>query len=104
HAFGAAFDHPELIVPCIIGDGEAETGPLSASWQSLKFLNPQRDGAVLPILHVNGYKIANPTLSGRTSDEELVHLYRAMGYAPRVVTGSDPALMHTQMAMVLDQA
>jgi len=104
HAFGAAFDHPELIVPCVIGDGEAETGPLAASWHGIKFLNPQRDGAVLPILHLNGYKIANPTLFGRSSDDDLQQLFSGYGYEPLFVCGDQPAAMHQQMAQALDQA
>lgn len=104
HAFGAAFDHPELIVPCVIGDGEAETGPLAASWQGIKFLNAQRDGAVLPILHLNGYKIANPTLLGRSSDEDLEQLFSGYGYEPLFVSGHEPADMHQQMAAALDNA
>ncbi|MBK0122533.1 phosphoketolase family protein [Pantoea sp. S61] len=104
HAFGAAFDHPELIVPCVIGDGEAETGPLAASWQGIKFLNAQRDGAVLPILHLNGYKIANPTLLGRSSDEDLEQLFSGYGYEPLFVSGHEPADMHQQMGAALDNA
>lgn len=104
HAFGAAFDHPELIVPCIIGDGEAETGPLAASWHGIKFLNARRDGAVLPILHLNGYKIANPTLLGRSSDEDLKQLFSGYGYEPLFVCGHEPADMHGQMADALDRA
>jgi xylulose-5-phosphate/fructose-6-phosphate phosphoketolase len=103
HAFGAAFDNPDLIVACVVGDGEAETGPLAASWQSNKFLNPVRDGAVLPILHLNGYKIANPTVLARISHEELVDLFEGLGYKPYFVEGSDPALMHQQMAQVLEE-
>lgn len=104
HAFGAAFDHPDLIVPCVIGDGEAETGPLAASWHGIKFLNAQRDGAVLPILHLNGYKIANPTLLGRSSDEDLEQLFSGYGYEPLFVSGHEPADMHQQMAAALDNA
>ncbi len=104
HAFGAAFDYPDLIVPCVIGDGEAETGPLAASWHGIKFLNPQRDGAVLPILHLNGYKIANPTLLGRTSDEDLQQLFSGYGYEPLFVSGEEPEAMHAQMAQALDNA
>ncbi|WP_034943218.1 phosphoketolase family protein [Erwinia oleae] len=102
HAFGAAFDHPDLIVPCVIGDGEAETGPLAASWHGIKFLNPARDGAVLPILHLNGYKIASPTILGRTSDDELKQLFEGYGYEPLFVTGDDPQKMHREMAHTLD--
>ncbi|WP_067709375.1 phosphoketolase [Erwinia sp. ErVv1] len=104
HAFGAAFDNPNLIVPCVIGDGEAETGPLAASWHGTKFLNPVRDGAVLPILHLNGYKIANPTILGRTDDGDLEQLFNGYGYEPLFVVGDDPQLMHRQMADVLDKA
>lgn len=104
HAYGAAFDNPDLIVACVVGDGEAETGPLAASWQSNKFLNPARDGAVLPILHVNGYKIANPTLLGRMADEDIDHLFRGYGYEPFFVEGHEPADMHRQMAATFDAA
>ncbi|MFJ6326043.1 MULTISPECIES: phosphoketolase [unclassified Rhizobium] len=103
HAFGAAFDNPDLIVACVVGDGEAETGPLAASWHSNKFLNPARDGAVLPILHLNGYKIANPTILGRTSDEDLRHLFEGYGYEPFFVEGHEPASMHRQMAATFEQ-
>jgi xylulose-5-phosphate/fructose-6-phosphate phosphoketolase len=102
HAFGAAFDNPDLIVACIIGDGEAETGPLAASWHSNKFLNPARDGAVLPILHLNGYKIAGPTVLARISHEELEELLRGYGYEPYFVEGADPEFMHRKMAATLD--
>ncbi|MCX5495660.1 phosphoketolase family protein [Kaistia dalseonensis] len=102
HAYGAAFDNPELVVACVIGDGEAETGPLATSWHSNKFLNPARDGVVLPILHLNGYKIANPTVLARLGDEELVHLFTGYGYEPFFVEGSDPTLMHDKMAETLD--
>jgi xylulose-5-phosphate/fructose-6-phosphate phosphoketolase len=102
HAYGAAFDNPELLVCCVIGDGEAETGPLAASWHSNKFLNPARDGAVLPILHLNGYKIANPTVLARIPEQELRALLEGYGYAPRFVDGSDPAAMHQLMAATLD--
>ncbi len=104
HAYGAAFDNPDLLVACVIGDGEAETGPLAASWHSNKFLNPARDGAVLPILHLNGYKIANPTVLGRMSDEEIRHLFLGFGHEPMFVEGDDPATMHRQMAATLDAA
>ena len=90
HAYGAAFDNPDLIVACVVGDGEAETGPLATSWHSNKFLNPVRDGAVLPILHLNGYKIANPTVLARIPHEELEALMRGYGYAPHFVEGDDP--------------
>ena len=103
HAFGAAFDNPELIVACVVGDGEAETCPLEGSWKGVKFLNPKRDGAVLPILHLNGYKISGPTVEARTSDEELAELYRGHGYAPRFVEGDDPPTMHQLFAEALDE-
>ena len=102
HAFGAAFDNPDLLVACVVGDGEAETGPLATSWHSNKFLNPVRDGAVLPILHLNGYKIAGPTVLGRISHEELDQLFRGYGYTPYLVEGDDPAKMHQLMAATLD--
>ena len=103
HAYGAAFDNPDLIVACVIGDGEAETGPLATSWHSNKFLNPERDGVVLPILHLNGYKIANPTVLARISHEELDHLLRGYGYNPYYVEGHDPQEMHQLMAATMDQ-
>jgi xylulose-5-phosphate/fructose-6-phosphate phosphoketolase len=102
HAYGAAFDNPDLVVCCVVGDGEAETGPLAASWHSNKFLDPARDGAVLPILHLNGYKIANPTVLARIPEEELRALFEGYGYAPRFVTGSEPAEVHQLMAATLD--
>jgi xylulose-5-phosphate/fructose-6-phosphate phosphoketolase len=102
HAFGAAFDNPNLVVACVIGDGEAETGPLAASWHSNKFLNPSRDGAVLPILHLNGYKIANPAILARMPKDELEMLLNGYGYTPYFVEGSDPETMHRKMAAVLD--
>jgi xylulose-5-phosphate/fructose-6-phosphate phosphoketolase len=102
HAFGAAFDNPDLIVTVVVGDGEAETGPLATSWHSNKFLNPARDGAVLPILHLNGYKIANPTILGRISHEELESLFLGYGYKPYFVEGSDPAVVHQLMAGTLE--
>ncbi len=102
HAYGAAFDNPDLIVACVIGDGEAETGALAASWHSNKFLNPERDGAVLPILHLNGFKIANPTVLARISREELTDLLKGYGYEPHFVEGSDPALVHQALAGTLD--
>ena len=102
HAFGAAFDNPDLLVACVIGDGEAETGPLAAAWHSNKFLNPASDGAVLPILHLNGYKIANPTVLGRMDDKELRSLFVGYGYEPFFVEGSDPETMHCAMAGTLD--
>jgi xylulose-5-phosphate/fructose-6-phosphate phosphoketolase len=104
HAHGAAFDNPDLIVACVIGDGEAETGPMAASWHCNAFLDPAADGAVLPILHLNGYKIANPTILGRMPDDEVVALFRAYGYAPILVAGSDPTPMHQRMACALDKA
>src|ERR1700751_3333435 len=104
HAYGAAFDNPDLIVACVVGDGEAETGPLAASWHCNTFLNPASDGAVLPIVHLNGYKIANPTILGRLPDEQVVDLFRAYGYEALLVAGSDPDLMHRRMAEGLEQA
>jgi xylulose-5-phosphate/fructose-6-phosphate phosphoketolase len=103
HAFGAAFDNPNLIVACVIGDGEAETGPLATSWHSNKFLNPVHDGAVLPILHLNGYKIAGPTVLARIPHAELDALMRGYGYDPHYVEGSEPEAMHQRMAAVLDE-
>ena len=103
HAFGAVFDNPSLIATVIIGDGEAETGPLATSWHGNKFLNPKTDGAVLPILNLNGYKIANPTVLSRISDEELDSFLRGCGWAPYYVSGDDPFLMHEQMAKVMDE-
>jgi xylulose-5-phosphate/fructose-6-phosphate phosphoketolase len=102
HAYGAAFDNPDLLVCCVVGDGESETGPLAGSWHSNKFLNPARDGAVLPILHLNGYKIANPTVPGRMSDDDLVKLYAGYGYKPHFVEGNDPEKAHQLMAQALD--
>ncbi|MCC3436394.1 phosphoketolase family protein [Microcoleus sp. PH2017_05_CCC_O_A] len=104
HAYGAAFDNPDLIVAAVVGDGEAETGPLAASWHSNKFLNPVRDGAVLPILHLNGYKIANPTVLARIPREELESLMVGYGYKPYWVEGSDPETMHQLMAATMDTA
>ncbi|MEO6178431.1 MAG: phosphoketolase family protein, partial [Devosia sp.] len=104
HAYGAAFDNPDLIVACVVGDGEAETGALATSWHSNKFLNPARDGAVLPILHLNGYKIASPTVLSRISQEELESLFKGYGYAPYFVEGSAPGDMHQKMAVTLDRA
>ena len=103
HGFGAAFDNPDLIVAVCVGDGESETGPLATSWHSGKFLNPIRDGAVLPILHLNGYKIANPTILARIPPEDLEALFRGYGYTPYVVAGDDPREMHRQMAATLDR-
>jgi xylulose-5-phosphate/fructose-6-phosphate phosphoketolase len=104
HAYGAALDNPDLIVACVVGDGEAETGPLATAWHSNKFINPVRDGAVLPILNLNGYKIANPTILARISHEELEALFVGYGYRPYFVEGSDPAEMHQRMAATLDEA
>jgi len=104
HAYGAAFDNSDLVVACVIGDGEAETGPLAASWHSNTFLDPRTDGAVLPILHLNGYKIANPTVLARMPRADLLALLRGYGYQPIVVEGSDPTLMHSAMAEALDEA
>ncbi len=104
HAYGAAFDNPKLVVFCIVGDGEAETGPLAASWHSNKFVNPARDGAVLPILHLNGYKIANPTVLARIPEAELLELMRGYGHEPVIVSGDDPPRVHQQMAAALDWA
>jgi xylulose-5-phosphate/fructose-6-phosphate phosphoketolase len=103
HAYGAAYDNPDLIVTCIVGDGEAETGPCATSWHANKFLNAATDGAVLPILHLNGYKIANPTILARISEDELMSLFRGYGYTPYLLEGDDPAVMHQKMATVLDK-
>ena len=103
HAYGAAFDNPDLVVAAVIGDGEAETGPLATSWHSNKFVDPRRDGAVLPILHLNGYKIANPTVLARIPEEELLALLRGYGHTPYVVEGSDPEEMHQAFAATLDR-
>src|ERR1700742_1023448 len=94
HAFGTVFDHPNLIALTMVGDGESETGPLATSWHGTKFLNPIRDGAVLPVLHLNGYKINNPTLLSRISHEELENLFKGYGWTPHFVEGSDPMLLH----------
>ena len=102
HAFGAVFDNPDLIAACVVGDGEAETGPLATAWHGNKFLNPARDGAVLPILHLNGYKIANPCFLARIPEDELRKLLEGYGYAPHFVTGHDPLPVHKQMAAALD--
>jgi len=104
HAYGAAFDNPDLVVCAVIGDGEAETGPLATSWHGNKFINPVRDGAVLPVLHLNGYKIAGPTVLARIPRDELLDLMRGYGYRPILVEGDDPALMHQMMAAALDDA
>src|ERR1700678_1057720 len=102
HAFGAVFDNPSLVVACVVGDGEAETGPLATAWHSNKFLNPITDGAVLPILHLNGYKISNPTLLARITREELEQLLRGYGWTPYFVEGHEPTPMHEAMAATLD--
>jgi xylulose-5-phosphate/fructose-6-phosphate phosphoketolase len=102
HAYGAAFDNPDLVAACVVGDGEAETGPLATAWHSNKFLNPVRDGAVLPILHLNGYKISNPTILARIDDDELTKLLEGYGYMPYLVEGSDPDTVHQAMAATLD--
>ncbi len=104
HAYGMAFDNPDLIVACVVGDGEAETGPLATAWHSNKFVNPVRDGAVLPILNLNGYKIANPSILSRISHEELESLFVGYGYRPYFVEGSDPLVMHQKMAETLERA
>jgi xylulose-5-phosphate/fructose-6-phosphate phosphoketolase len=104
HAFGAAFDNPDLLVACVVGDGEAETGPLATSWHSNKFLNPRTDGAVLPILHLNGYKIANPTVLARIPERELVALLEGYGWRPLLVAGDDPGVVHEALAAALDDA
>src|SRR6185312_1996917 len=103
HAYGAVFDNPDLIVACVIGDGEAETGPLATGWQGNKFLNPVTDGVVLPILHLNGYKIANPTIFARIDQDELIEYLHGSGYQPYVVAGEDPPKMHQLMATTLDR-
>ena len=103
HAFGAVFDNPGLIATCVVGDGEAETGPLATSWHSNKFINPKTDGAVLPILHLNGYKISNPTILSRISKEELIKLFEGYGWKPYLVEGSDPKQMHKIMALTMDK-
>jgi xylulose-5-phosphate/fructose-6-phosphate phosphoketolase len=102
HAYGAVFDNPDLLACCVVGDGESETGPLATSWHSNKFLNPARDGAVVPILHLNGYKIANPTVLGRLSDDKLIQLFTGYGYKPYFVEGDEPEAMHQAMAATLD--
>jgi xylulose-5-phosphate/fructose-6-phosphate phosphoketolase len=104
HAFGAAFDHPDLLVCCVVGDGEAETGALAASWHSTTFLDPRNDGAVLPVLHLNGYKIANPTVLARIPEEDLVSLFEGYGWRPLLVTGDEPEPVHQQLAAALDEA
>ena len=104
HAFGAVADNPSLIAACVVGDGEAETGPLATSWHGNKFMNPITDGAVLPILHLNGFKIANPTIFSRMSHEEVESFFRGCGWEPRFVEGSEPAEMHQKMAATVDWA
>jgi xylulose-5-phosphate/fructose-6-phosphate phosphoketolase len=104
HAYGAVLDMPDLVVACVVGDGEAETGPLATSWHGNKFLNPKTDGAVLPILHLNGFKIANPTVLDRIPLSELTSLFVGYGYEPVIVEGSDPGLVHPAMAKALDYA
>ena len=104
HAFGAAFDNPDLLVACVIGDGEAETGPLATSWHSNKFLNPRTDGAVLPILHLNGWKIANPTVLARIPEDELVSFLEGCGWRPLIVSGHEPEEVHRTLASALDSA
>src|SRR6478735_2708846 len=101
HATGAAFDHPDLLAVCVVGDGEAETGPLAASWKANKFVNPQRDGAVLPILHLNGYKIANPTVLARIPERDLRSLFEGYGYHPILVAGDEPEPVHVALAAAL---
>lgn len=103
HAFGAVFDNPDLIAACVIGDGEAETGPLATAWHSNKFLNPVNDGVVLPILHLNGYKIANPTVLARIGSDELMNLFKGYGWMPYLIEGDDPMKMHLEMALLLDE-
>ncbi|BAO44682.1 phosphoketolase family protein [Thiolapillus brandeum] len=104
HAFGAVFDNPDLLALCVVGDGEAETGPLATAWHSNKFINPARDGAVLPVLHLNGYKIANPTVLARIDDDSLQQLFRGYGYRPLIVAGDDPDKVHQQLAAAMDTA
>ena len=103
HAFGAAYDNPDLIVAVAVGDGESETAPLATAWHSNKFLNPVRDGAVLPVLHLNGYKINNPTILARISHEELESLFKGYGWTPHFVEGSDPEIMHREMASAMER-
>ena len=104
HAFGAVMDNPDLLVTAVVGDGESETGPLAGSWKSIDFLNPTRDGAVLPILHLNGYKISGPTVWARHSDADLTKFFESQGYAPVFVEGDDPMVVHQQFAVVLEAA
>ena len=103
HAYGAVLDKPDLMVACVIGDGEAETGPLATSWHANKFINPKTDGVVLPILHLNGFKIANPTILDRIPQKELLSLFVGYGYDPIIVEGSDPAVVHPAFAKALDE-
>ena len=103
HAYGAAFDNPDLIVACVIGDGEAETGPLAASWDINKLINPKTDGIVIPILHLNGYKISNPTIIGKMNDKDLINLFKSHGYKAHIVSGSDPKYMHEEMAKTMEK-
>ncbi|WP_344428501.1 phosphoketolase family protein [Pseudonocardia ailaonensis] len=103
HAYGAVFDNPDLLALCVVGDGEAETGPLAASWHANKWIDPRRDGTVLPVLHLNGYKIANPTILARIPESELAELMRGYGYAPRFVTGDEPSAVHEELAATLDE-
>ena len=102
HAFGAVLDNPDLIAACVVGDGEAETGPLATSWHGIKFLNPKTDGVVLPILHLNGYKISNPTIFSRMSNDEIASFFYGCGYKPYLVEGNDQISMHKKMANTLD--
>src|SRR5947207_10812169 len=102
HAFGAAFDNPDLLVVAVVGDGEAETGPLEGAWKSTSFLNPARDGAVLPILHLNGYKISGPTVLGRADDADVAHMLGGHGYDVHFVDGDDPMIVHQELATTLD--
>nr|MDQ6948684.1 phosphoketolase family protein [Actinomycetota bacterium] len=104
HAFGAVFDNPNLLAVAVVGDGEAETGPLAGSWKGTSFLNPARDGAVLPILHLNGYKISGPTVSGRVSDDDVLSLLRSQGYAPEIVGGNDPRQVFADFATILERS
>ncbi|OQW93181.1 MAG: phosphoketolase, partial [Beggiatoa sp. IS2] len=104
HAYGAAFDNPDLIVACVVGDGEAETGPLAAGWHGNKFINPTRDGAVLPILHLNGYKIAGPTVFGRMSNEKITKFFEGCGHQVRIIEGDDPMTVHKALWETLDWA
>src|SRR5262249_60893648 len=103
HAYGAVFDNPTLLVACVVGDGEAETGPLATSWHANKFLDVERDGVVLPILHLNGYKIANPTVLARIPERELLALFEGCGWRPFVVAGDEPSAVHQAFAETLDQ-